>query len=154
MSTYYLDASALIKRYVTETGSSRIRDLFRPENGHLSTISRLTLVEVFSAFARRRREGSVTVTGYGTNVRAFRIDSVTYYRLIDLTTDVVDLSQQLLEQHPLRANAAVQLATALITNRSLTGAGLRGLVFLSADNRLNSAAQAEGLVFEDPNTKA
>lgn len=153
MSTYYLDASALIKRYVTETGSSWIRALFRPENGHLFITSRLTLVEVFSAFARRRREGSVAVADYDTNVRAFRSDSATDYRLIDLTTDVVDLSQHLLEQHPLRANDAVQLATALIANRSLTGAGLSGLVFLSADNRLNSVAQAEELVFEDPNTK-
>jgi len=34
MTAYYFDTSGLIKRYVTETGSDWVNQLFQPENGH------------------------------------------------------------------------------------------------------------------------
>ena len=151
MTAYYLDTSALIKRYVTETGSAWLRNLFQSDADHFFATSRLTMPETYSALARRRREGTVSVTDYNVNIRAFSNDSATTYRFIELTLDVVELSRQLLEQHPLRANDAVQLASALMANRSLTVAGLTALVFMSADDRLNEAATAEGLVVENPN---
>jgi predicted nucleic acid-binding protein len=151
MTAYYLDTSGLIKRYVTETGSTWVRQLFQPEQDHFFTTCRLTMPEVYSALARRLRDGSVSRDHYDTNIQAFQDDSVTVYRFIELTLDVVNLSRQLLEQHPLRANDAVQLASALIANRSLTTAGLDPLHFLSADNRLVAVAVAEGLASVNPN---
>jgi len=57
----------------------------------------------------------------------------------------------LLERHPLRAYDAVHLATALRIHRWLVAAGQVGLAFLSADDRLNTAAAAEGLAVDNPN---
>jgi predicted nucleic acid-binding protein len=51
----------------------------------------------------------------------------------------------------LRGYDAVQLATALETNRKRLSDGLSALVFVSADAELNNAAQAEGLEVENPN---
>jgi hypothetical protein len=151
MTAYYFDTSGLIKRYVTETGSDWVNQLFQPENGHFFITCRLTMPEVYSAFARRLREGSVSTASYATNIHAFEIDSTAVYRYIELTLDVTKLTRRLLEQHPLRANDAVQLASALIVNRSLMEAGLTSLVFLSADNRLIDVAIAEGLTSDNPN---
>ena len=57
----------------------------------------------------------------------------------------------LTQRHRLRGYDAVQLASALTANRTLTGAGLAVLTFVAADNDLLVAAQSEGMVAENPN---
>lgn len=151
MNTYYLDTSALIKRYVTETGSNWMQALFRPEQVHFFITSRLTMPEVYSALARRLRDGSVSRASYETNIRAFQQDSTAVYHYLELTSDVVTISHRLLEKHPLRANDAVQLASALLANQALTSARLSPLTFLSADTRLNTVAASENLPYDNPN---
>ncbi len=51
----------------------------------------------------------------------------------------------------LRAYAAIQLASALESNDRLLADALPPLTFVSADQRLLTAASAEGLATEDPN---
>ena len=70
MSAYYLDTSALIKRYVTETGSSWLLNLFSHPNLLLFT-TRVTTVEVRSVLARRRRETSITSKNHTDALKAF-----------------------------------------------------------------------------------
>jgi hypothetical protein len=55
MTTYYLDTSALSKRYVEETGSNWVRTLVLPEAEHTLLTARITMVEIYSALARRKR---------------------------------------------------------------------------------------------------
>lgn len=76
---------------------------------------------------------------------------MTIYRYIELTAEVTQMSRHLLEQHPLRANDAVHLASAIIANRSLVDAGLPPLLFLCADNRLMDIAISEALTGTNPN---
>ncbi len=103
MTSYYFDTSSgLIKRYVTEAGSSWVHQLFQPEYNHFFITCRLTMPELYSALTRRLREGSVPLTDYQTNMRAFQRDSAEVYRYIELTLDVVNLSRRLLEHHPLQ----------------------------------------------------
>jgi|GEM_PF-1352005 len=64
---------------------------------------------------------------------------------------VVALAGQLLDRHPLRAYDAVQLASALIVNQTLTEVDLPVPAFLSADDRLLNTARAEGLPTDNPN---
>jgi len=68
------------------------------------------------------------------------------------TLAVVDLGCALLERHPLRAYDAMQLATALGAGHFLEAQGYASasLTFLSADDRLNRAAAAEGLAVDTP----
>jgi uncharacterized protein len=153
MTTYYLDTSALIKRYVTETGSEWVQSLFDSKEDHLFITSRLTMPEAFSAFARRLRENSVTVAQYNMNIDLFRDDSSRTYKYVELTLDVINLSRHLLEKHPLRANDAVQLASAILANRLIASASMPQVRFLCADNNLISVATAEGLLSENPNEK-
>jgi predicted nucleic acid-binding protein len=151
MTTYYLDSSALIKRYVQETGTDWIRSLVAPTAGHTLLTARITMVEVYSALARRRREGTVPGADCAVATRAFTAHSATDYDFIELDLTVVALARDLLEQHPLRAYDAIQLASALFANQTLERAQLPLLTFLSADESLNAAALARGLQIDNPN---
>ncbi len=150
MTTYYLDTSALSKRYVEEIGSGWIRMLTAPTSGHVLLTARITMVEVYSALARRKREGSVSPADCAVAARAFTVHSASEYDFVELDLSIVTLARRLLEQHPLRAYDAIQLASALQAHQTLKSVQLADLVFLSADNRLNSTAEAEGLTVDNP----
>ena len=151
MSHYYLDASALVKRYVDEVGSDWLRATVAHARPSLLFTSRMTIVEVISAFARRAREGSLVPDEFATARNAFRGDCLNEYQIMPPKMAVIDLACALLEQHPLRAYDATHLATALGAQQFLTAQGYPSLTFLSADDRLNHAAIAEGLAVDNPN---
>lgn len=151
MNGYYLDASALVKRYVDETGSDWLRAVVDPTQSPLLFTSRLTIVEVISAFARRVREGSLTLGEFAALRDAFRSDCLSEYQIMPPTVAVIDLACTLLERHSLRAYDATHLATALSAQQFLRQRSLPGLTFLCADDRLNNAATAEGLAVDNPN---
>ncbi len=151
MNCYYLDASALVKRYVNETGSEWIRALVTLEKAPLLFTSRMTIVEVISAFACRVREGTLNHTDFAIARDAFRADCLKGYQIMPPSLIIVDLACELLEQHPLRAYDAVHLATALSAQKFLVEKGYPPLAFLSADRHLNEAAIAKDLLVDDPN---
>ena len=151
MSIYYMDASAVVKRYVNEVGSDWVRAAVAPDSSPLLFTSRMTLAEVISAFARRLREGSLTAPEFGLARDIFRGDCLKEYQVMPPTVAVVELACILLERYPLRAYDATHLATALTAQQFLASQNYPSLVFLSADDRLIRAASAEGLVAENPN---
>jgi predicted nucleic acid-binding protein len=59
LTVYFFDTSALVKRYVTETGSAWIRSTASPGAGNVIFIAQITPVEVVSALVRRERDGSI-----------------------------------------------------------------------------------------------
>lgn len=58
-SLYFLDASALVKRYHPERGSEVVQRAFANPNARC-LISDISIIEVQSAFARRVRMGEIT----------------------------------------------------------------------------------------------
>jgi uncharacterized protein len=151
VSIYYLDASAVVKRYVNEVGSNWVRAAVSPTSTSLLFTSRMTLAEVISAFARRLREGSLTSAEFGLVRDIFNGDCLKEYQVMPPTVAVVELACVLLERYPLRAYDATHLATALTAQQFLASQGYPSLVFLSADDRLIHAARAEGLAVDNPN---
>ena len=113
MTTYYLDASALSKRYVQETGTMWVRGLADPAVSNTLLSARITMVKVYSALARRKREGVVSATACDAAAQALTAHSVNEYNFVELDMEVVTRARDLLECHPLRAYDAVQLALAL-----------------------------------------
>jgi len=151
MPFYQFDASGLAKRYVDEIGSDRVRVIVSPAQGNIISIADITRAEVTSALARRAREGAITLDERGELMRTFQAHCATEYRLVPTEHFIIDLAIDLIQRHPLRAYDGVQLATAIIINRSLAAHGLPPLIFVSADGDLITAAQAEGLMAENPN---
>jgi len=150
LSVYYLDASVLVKRYVNEAGSDWIRSLIGSTPSPLLFTSRMTVVEVISAFARRARDGSLTDEAFALARDAFFGDCQRGYQVMPPTLAVISLSCALLERHPLRAYDVLHLATALVAQRFLASESHLSLTFLTADARLLQAAVAEGLAADDP----
>jgi len=148
--TYYLDTSAMLKRYVNETGSAWLQGLLVPTQTVVTT-TQLLIAEVVSALNRRVREGTVTTLDYARLAGRFRDDCRTRYQLVAVNNAILRIACDMLERYPLRAYDAVHLATALSANRRLASAGATGLVFLCADDRLLRAAAAEGLAADNPN---
>ncbi len=64
---------------------------------------------------------------------------------------IVELAGDLVENYVLRAYDAVQVASAISVHRSLVTAGIQGLIFLAADDRILKVAQAEGMLTDNPN---
>ncbi len=55
MTTCFLDASAVVKRYLTEVGSKYIADLFDQSLPNTMILAEITRVEVAAALAARQR---------------------------------------------------------------------------------------------------
>ena len=147
MADYFLDASAVVKRYVQETGTAWIRTLAASATAHFIYLARITEVEVTSALARRRGQPGLSVAQARTALGLFRPDFAQDYRIAEITVPLLQRATLLADTHTLRGYDAVQLAAALEVRLQVPL-----LILVSADADLNTAATAEGLPVEDPNT--
>lgn len=151
VTAYFLDTSALLKRYVSETGTAWIQPLTAQSAGNLLVVARIAWVEVLSALARRQREGSLYDYQASQILQTFRYHFDTQYQKVELLPVVTQMAGQLVSRHTLRAYDAVQLASALCILPQLSGTNTITLTFLTADERLLSIAQAENLITDNPN---
>lgn len=151
MSDFYLDTSAIVKRYVPEVGSSWVRQICDPSTGNHVCTSAITKVEFASAVCRRCREGHVTVMDRDSLINGFLAHCAGQYGVVNVTAAQLSLAMDVMKRQPLRAYDAMQLAAAIALSTSLTAASLPPLTFLSADSQLVTAAAAEGLNTDDPN---
>jgi predicted nucleic acid-binding protein len=155
MNYYYLDTSALVKLYVPERGSEWVEQVVKESDEmgnliNLAAISKIGIVEVAAAIARRERLGTVSTNQKTRLYRSFLRDSEKLYELLPLTDEILHLGAELTQRWPLRGYDAVHLASAYILDRKLTAAGFDPLVFLTADQKLFQASQNEGLKTENP----
>jgi len=152
VNAYFLDTSALVKRYVREIGSDWILSITDPATDNDLTISQITWVEVHSAFARRLRDRSLSAQRFDLIVQKVREDFENEYRVIDVDRTLIETATELVMQHPLRAYDSVQLGSALrFQSTTLLSQPETQLIFVSADNRLLDIAQSEGLATDNPN---
>jgi predicted nucleic acid-binding protein len=151
VSACFIDSSALVKRYVQETGTAWVRRLTRRKPSTVIYIAHITAVEVTCTVARRRKGRIITPAKATSLLRRFRQHLAGRYTVIEVTPDLLDAAIRLGNAHSLRAYDAVQLAVGLEVNRSHQADGFSPVTFVSADRPLNDAAQAEGLTVDDPN---
>jgi len=141
--TVFLDSSALVKRYVDESASSDVRGIRAP-----MVASALAQVEVPSAFWGKTRSAGLSPVHAQVASAAFAHDcgrSRGPYAFVALGVEVLALARRLVARHPLRAADAIQLASAVVTRRTVGDCS-----FGSFDRRLNGAAVAEGFMLAFP----
>ena len=148
---FYLDASALVKRYTVETGSEWIVGLCHSSTGHLIATARITKAEAAAAFASKCRSGGLSPTHYTQALQDLSHDFKHEYVLVEVDQALIDLAVSLTQRHKLRGYDAVQLASALTLNSVLAQSQMSPLTFVAADDDLLQAAQAEGLATDNPN---
>jgi predicted nucleic acid-binding protein len=151
MATYYLDASAIVKRYLREGGSRWIIELWSrtPEVSLFS--AELVDVEVVCALSRAERAGCIGLNRRNKSAALYLVEAQRVLNHMTVTAAILRLAHQLAMRHPLRAYDAVHLATALQLSERLLSVSLPTPTFVSADCNLLAAANAEGLIAEDPN---
>jgi len=148
---YYLDTSALVKRYITETGSRWIVALCQPTASSVIATALISKVEAAAAFAVKRRQNSLSIRQYNRLLQTLEQDFINEYHLLTVDSTIVNLAVELTKRHKLRGYDAIQLASAIIFQNRLSTVGLPLLQFITADADLLAAAQREGLTPEDPN---
>lgn len=134
----YFDASALVKRYVREEGSARVRRLLASD---MPAASRLSEVEVASALERRAREGAFSRAERDRAMTAFVADFPALV-VVELTSQITARARTLLQRHTLRAGDAVQIASCLFLQDQLG----EPVTIVAFDDRLLAAARLEGLL--------
>ena len=149
-AAYFADSSALVKRYVQETGTSWVRRLTRRSPSTVIYIAHITAVEVTSAVARRRKGRTLTVAKASSILHRFRQHLAGRYTTIEITPALFSEAMRLANTHALRAYDALQLAAALEINQKEQDAGFAPVTLISADQAFNDAATAEGLTVDDP----
>ncbi|MBI3741287.1 MAG: type II toxin-antitoxin system VapC family toxin [Chloroflexi bacterium] len=153
MAIYYFDSSALVKYFHRESGSEWVKAIIETRNDfefenkvYLSDVGR---VEIPAAFALLARTRQITLSARDQMYDAFAQDLRARFRLVYLTSAILQRAAQLTQQHPLKAYDAVQLASGIILSESFRADAL-SLTFIASDKTLLQAAQAEGLVAENP----
>ena len=148
---FYFDTSALVKRYVTETGSLWVMTLCNPSASNTIATARITYAEAAAAFAGKFRRGGLSRGHYQNILRDLAHDIEHQCYLMEIDDVTVKLAVKLTTRQKLRGYDAVQLASALTLNQILIDAHLPPLKFVAADNDLLLAAQNEGLLTDNPN---
>jgi uncharacterized protein len=114
---YFVDSSALMNRYVQETGTAWVRRLTRHNPSTIIYIARITVVEVTSAVARRRNGTPPLAPSRASSIlRRFRQHLDGRYTVIEITPALLGDAARLANAHMPRAYDAVQLAAALEIN--------------------------------------
>jgi predicted nucleic acid-binding protein len=134
----YLDSSALVKLYVPETASALIKQ--RVETADMSATSRISYAEARAAFARKRREHTVSLRDYQTVVQDFENDWESYF-IVDVSESLIKRAGQLAEHHALRGYDVVHLASAVILSEEAN----QPVRFACFDEKLRRAARRHGL---------
>ncbi len=155
----YLETSALIKQYVREGGSEKIRERVQEELGDAKPVftSVLTFAEVHSAVAQRRNDKSLSKRAFLLCRQSFEADWLGSLSAIALDSSVLSFIRDILETHPLKGTDAVHLASALWLRDTarVNGKLLRGgepIIFASSDRHLTTAAQKYKLEIFNPET--
>lgn len=152
MAAYFFDSSAVVKRYVNEQGSAWVAATADPNAGAHVYVAAVTGVEVVATFARKLKGNLITAADASAAVSRFHHDFANEYRIIDFTPVVLSRSMTMAETHALRGYDAVQLASAVEINRRRVALGAATMTFVTNDSELLTAAAAEGLLTDDPNT--
>jgi hypothetical protein len=151
---YFFDASALVKVYIREPGSTWVRSLLEfggegEQRAHTILVAEVSVAEVAAAFAVLYRTGRIRRKAWDGAFDHFMDDIHWRYQLLQVTKEDFFTAAALTRLYPLKAYDAVQLAVALRYARILAAFGLP-LVFVSGDAALLTAARAEGLPTENP----
>jgi len=134
----YLDTSALVKLYVREQGSAKVRRSVEEADAVATSV--VAYPEARAAFARLQRERPASGKRHRERVNQLDRDWQ-QFAVVELTQAVARSAGTLAEQHGLRGFDAIHLASALW----LEAARVDGVVFDAFDRRLAAAAESAGL---------
>lgn len=150
MPIYYLDTSAVMKRYIPEIGSEVVEELFDglTESESLTT-SYLTVLEANSVATRLLGGNVISRRDYqrilGQFARDMRSPGVT---VIPVRNELVEEAVATVRAYSLRALDALHFTSATLVSRNSSDS--QNLYMVSADREILGACHAYGISTLDP----
>ncbi len=135
----YLDTSSLVKLYVEETDSEKVKDL--ADRAAAISTSKIAYAEARAAFARKQTEGGFSRTSLRKVVEDFNKDWESYF-VIEITDGLIRFAGDIAEKYLLRGLDSIHLASAVHLRNKIKS----DIHFLSHDIRLNQSAGKEGMI--------
>lgn len=146
MPDYYFDTSALVKLYIQEKGSDRLRQVLKQNEDNRIFILELTLLEAHSTLWRLEREHKISTTDAKRFITQIDQDGKSRYFVEQISEQVTTEASRLIDKHPLRSLDALQLAGCVLASQAYH----LSLIFVCADYRLCAAATAERIAILNP----
>jgi predicted nucleic acid-binding protein len=152
---FFLDASALAKRYSPEVGSALMDHLMTRVPQNRLYLFNVGMGEVQSLLVRKKNAGQLSAADYAQALVELGTEIVSSSLLHKLVAGnaLVTAALSLIELHSINATDAIILRLALNLAVPLRSVG-HDLVLVASDQRLLRAAQAEGLLTFDPEAQS
>jgi len=140
---YFIDTSALFKRYVEESGSKEVNRLFEEED--VCYISTITICEVISNLKRLVEIDGLLSDDEFKMVKSIFLNDIGngYLQTLDVGPQVILSSLEICSTRYITPLDAIQLATVLSMNEA-------NPVFVCSDVKLNRIAEDLGLEVLNP----
>lgn len=154
MVSFFLDASALAKRYVPETGSALVDFLFDRVAEHRIYVLNIGCAEVVSVLVRKKNVGMVSTAQFNQALLVFDKEVVqsSAKHLLAFDNSIITDALALIVKHSVNANDAILLRVSMDIRQHLRS-GVDDLALVASDQRLLRAAQTEGLATFNPETQ-
>ncbi len=141
---YFIDSSALIKRYHYETGTEVIDEIIEKEYSQIF-ISSVTLIEVIATLRRKVKERKISKNRFLKLKGVFLYDVEKMYTLIPLDDSVLADALHIAEKYGCKSLDSLQLSSALKA-KLIEGE----IIFVCADKQLLKYAKKEGFETLNP----
>jgi uncharacterized protein len=108
MSSFFLDSSVLVKRYITEIGSAWVQEITHSAANHTITVVEITLVEVAAALAARHRAPKgISRQERDAAINLLALHFKEEYQLVPVSRFILDRAVILTQNYRLRGYDAV-----------------------------------------------
>ncbi len=136
---YFIDTSALFKRYQPEKGTALVSQILQ-ESDEPVFISSITIIEIVSNLKRLCEVDKITTEEQFSKQRTFFYQDIGTLNITILDVSAEDLikAEDLILKRYMKPVDSIQLAIALNLKRN-------NVTFVSPDRRLCKIAEAEGL---------
>jgi len=113
---YFFDTSALVKRYIKESGSEVIDNTIDKANNIL--VSALTHIETISAFRRLLAEEKICEADY-EKLKSELNKDFKDFTILPVSQKTLNKAYQIVDTEDLRTLDAIQLATLILNSRKI-----------------------------------
>lgn len=138
----YLDTSALLKLFIEEEGSARVRALAEGRAGaDVLLVSRLGFTEASISLARMVHLGRFPAADLPHHLGSLQDYWDQSIQEVGLTEEILEDARQLAQRFPLRTYDAIHLASAKEARKMLRGIFAGEVRFLAFDKALLKAAK-------------
>jgi predicted nucleic acid-binding protein len=154
MMFFFLDGSALAKRYVIEVGSPLIHSLLDNVSASRLIVLNIGFAEVMSILVRRKNAGKLSLALFSQGLIELSQEIIhsPSLRKVEPTNSLVIASLAHISKHSVNSTDAIALHAAIGLAQNVRTRG-DDLVLVASDQRLLRAAQAERLATFNPESQ-